>query len=216
VKIRLGCAPDVPLQRLQAFLGLLETHEHVDPDFEAEVRHLPSARQLQWLHEGRLDLGLVHDTGQCRGIEAEPLFRGEALAAVVSLAHPVAAHETVGLEDLAGDVLLVVPHDAEPGLHSAVAALAVGDGSRFRAIREAPGPSLRDLLFAVASGRGSTLLSASSLRVAGDLGDAVTARPLEPPQWMPATMLAWPRDPRPELRAVYAASREVARQLYPY
>ena len=54
----MGCAPDVPLQRLQGFLGLLYSR-HGDVD----VTHLPSAVQLRELREGELDLGVVHGTG---------------------------------------------------------------------------------------------------------------------------------------------------------
>src|SRR4051794_28159850 len=105
----MGCAPDVPLQRLQAFLGLL--YERV-VDREADVEHLPSAEQVRRLRAGDLDLGLFHDTGDAKGFECERIYRGEPLAAAVPLGHRAAESDTVRLEDLAGDVLLVVPRGA--------------------------------------------------------------------------------------------------------
>ena len=51
---------------------------------------------------------------------------------MVSLAHPVAARERARLQDLAGDVLLVVPRRTEPGFHDHVVALAASDGIPFR------------------------------------------------------------------------------------
>lgn len=208
--LRLGCAPDVPLQRLQAFVGRLWERE---VDLEVEVTYLPTAEQLQRLREGDLDLGIVHEPGSAPGVQAQRLYRGEALAAVVSLAHRVAARERARLDDLAGDVLLVVPRRVEPGLHDRVVALAASDGTLFREIREAPGADVRDLLFAVASGRGVTVAPRSTLRVVGNLGDALAARSLGPASWMPDTCLAWPVKADPRLSGVYAAAREVAHEL---
>jgi DNA-binding transcriptional LysR family regulator len=200
----------VPLQRLQAFVGLLSQYR---PELDAEVRHLPSGSQLEYMHAGELDLGLVHETPS-DGLATAPVYQGEPLAAVVSLGHSIAARETARIADLAGDVLLLAMRDAEPGPHARLAQLAASDGMRFRAIREAPGPDVRDLLFAVASGQGVTLAPHSTLRTVGELGNAVTARPIDLDASMPATCLAWPRRGRPELAAVYETAREVARELF--
>jgi DNA-binding transcriptional LysR family regulator len=211
VELRIGCAPDVPLQRLQAFIGLLAER---GVDLRVQVRHLPTALQLRQLRVGDLDVGLLHDAGPSPGIEAERLYRGEALAAVVPVAHRVARAETARLEDLAGDALLVMPRAAEPSVHDRVAALAATDGLVFREVREAPGADVRDLLFAVASGHGVTALPRSTMRVVGDLGEAVASRPLAPSVWMPDTCLARPAQARRGLTGVYDAARRVARELY--
>jgi hypothetical protein len=211
VKVRMGCAPDIPLQRLQAFLGLLAERE---PDLQPEVAHLPTAEQVRRLRDGGLDLGLLHDTGSAPGVEAEPVYRGEVLKVALSLSHRLTARESVRLEDLADDVLLVVPRRAEPGVHDRVVALATADDTRFREIREAPGTHVRDLLFAVASGHGVAVVARSLLGVAGQLGDAVAAHSLAPSTWMPDTCVAWPANARPELGALRGAARDVARELY--
>lgn len=199
----------MPLQRVQAFLGLLG---ELRTDLEVEVQHLPSALQLQRLREGHLDLGIVHGTGRDLEVEAEPMYRGEPLAAVVWLSHRVTAGETARLEDFAGDVLLVVPRGAEPGFQSRVVALL--DGAPFREVREAPGPDVRDVLFSVASGQGVTVAPRSSLRLVGELGEIVAARPLAAPASMPDTCLVWPAQRRPDLGGVYRDARDVARELY--
>lgn len=211
VEFRIGCAPDVPLQRLQAFIGLLAER---GVDLRVQVRHLPTALQLRQLRVGDLDVGLLHDAGPSPGIEAERLYRGEALAAVVSVAHRVALAERARLEDLAGDALLVMPRTAEPSVHDRVAALAATDGLVFREVREAPGADVRDLLFAVASGHGVTALPRSTMRVVGDLGEALATRSLAPSVWMPDTCLAWSAQARRGLSDVYDAARHVARELY--
>ena len=209
--LRLGCPPDLNLQRLQGFLGLLYTR-HVELD--VDVVHLPSGIQLARLHEGDLDLGLVHGTGSGDAIATEPVYRGEPIATVVSLAHRISAQRTAQLADLAGDVLLVVPERAEPAIHSRVLDLARSSGVPFHDVREAPGPDLRDLLFAVASDRGVAFAPESALGTVGQLGDALTAHSVGPARRMPDTFLAFGPDSRPELGKVGASAREVARQLY--
>ena len=207
----MGCAPDVPLQRLQAFLGLIYER---GVKSEAGVVHLPSEEQVSRLRGGGLDLGLFHDTGGGTGLERERVYRGEPLVVVVSLGHRAAQSESVRLQDLAGDVLLVAQRSAEPGLHDRVITVATGGGVRFRAIREAPGPDTRDLLFAVASGHGVTFAPRSVLRCVGDLATAVVTRPLQAPAMTPDTIVAWPIQVRHELGGVYASARSVARELY--
>jgi hypothetical protein len=211
VELRIGCAPDMPLQRLQAFLGVLHAHRGA---LTPRVRFAPTALQLQQLRLGRLDLGMVHDPGEVPGARTEPLYRGEPLDVVVSLAHRVAARPAARLADLAGDVLLVPPRRVEPGLHAQVSALAAGDGAAFLEVREPPGPDVRDLLFAVASGHGVGLVPRSTSRAAGELGDAVAARPLDSQAQMPDTLLACPARGAAELDGLYATAREVARELY--
>jgi hypothetical protein len=209
----MGCAPDVPLQRLQTFLGLLYER---GADLEPEVVHLPSAEQVRQLRAGDLDLGLLHETGDAKGLECERIFRGEPLVAVVPLGHRAAGNDVVRLGDLAGDVLLVVRRSAEPGLHAGVIAAASSDGVAFRAVREAPGADVRDLLFAVASGQGVTLAPRSLPRCVGDLSEAVATRPLEAQGRMPDSVVAWPVQVRHELSSVCASARAVARRLYEF
>ena len=211
MQLRVGCAPDLPLQRLQGFLGLLSTR-HVELD--VDVVHLPSGTQIARLHEGDLDLGLVHETGWADGVPTERAYRGEAMATVVSLAHRITTRATPQLADLAGDVLLVVPDRAEPGVHARVVELAESSGARFHAIREAPGADPRDLLFAVASGGGVAFAPISAVPAAGPLGDAVTTRSVGPVHRMPNTCVAFRPDSSPELSEVCASAREVARYLY--
>ena len=73
VEVRIGCAPDVPVQRLQAFLGLL--YQRL-PDLAVDVSHLPSAEQVARIHAGDLDVALVHDPRPDGRIEAMPIHRG--------------------------------------------------------------------------------------------------------------------------------------------
>lgn len=207
---RIGCAADVPLQRLLAFLGLLsEDCAGIQP----RVVHLTTGQQLQRMRDGDIDFGLVHDPGAQPGIAAERVYRGETPVAVMPLAHRLAGHQAVAIEELAGDVLLLARRLAEPGVHHRVLTLVAAAGAPFRAVREAPGSDVRDLLFAVASGQGVTLAGPSVLDSVGPLGDAVKARPLLLGGRMPDTCVAWADQHAPPSR-LQAAAREVAREFY--
>jgi hypothetical protein len=110
-------------------------------------------------------------------------------------------------------VLLLAQRLAEPGVHDRVLGLMAAEGAGSQAVREAPGPDVRDLLFAVASGEGVALLAPSALDAVGRLGDAVTARPLVLGGRMPDICVAW-ADGRGPPFGLQAAAREVARELY--
>ena len=211
MELRVGCAPDVPVQRLQAFLGLLFER---DGALAADVLHLPSAEQLALLRAGGLDFALVHEAPARDGVDAAGLYRGEPLHAFVGLAHRAAGREQVPLESFAGETLLVVPRRSEPGVHDHIVRLTQRDGGPLRRIREAPGPDPRDLLFAAAGGRGVALSARSALRAVGDIRDTVASLALEPPVSMPETLLAWPAQGDSGLGRVRSAAREIAHELY--
>jgi LysR substrate binding domain len=207
VQIHIGCVPDLPLQRLQSFLGLLYLREH---PLRARVTHLRSAEQLRRLRAGDLQLALIHDTGEEEEIETEPVFPGEPLAAFVPHGHRFTAGQEVGLEDLRREVLVLFPRRADPGLHDWLLATLEFDGG---GIHEPGGADIRDLLFAVADGNGVTVGPRSTPGLVGELGGAIEARPLAPPQRMPDTVLAWAASGPQRHPHVLAAAREVARVL---
>jgi len=199
--------PDLPLQRLQSFLGLLYEREHA---LRARVAHLRSADQLRRLRAGDLQLALIHDTGEEHMIETEPVFTGEPLAAFVPYGHRFAARQEVGLRDLRDEVVVLFPRAADPGLHDWMLATLELDGG---GVHEPGGADIRDLLFAVADGHGVTVGPRSLPGIVGELGGAVEARPLAPQRRMPDTALAWAASGSPRHPEVLAAAREVAREL---
>jgi len=208
--VRLGCVPDLPLQPLQCFLGGLYLG---DIGIDVEVIRLRTAEQLGRLRHRELDLALVHDAAEDDGVRRDPVFAGERLAAFVPAGHPLEACDAVGPADLEDEVLLLAPRGADASLDDWLATLLAQAGYRFRDVRRTAGSDPRDLLFSVADRNGVTVAPSSTLAVVGDVATTVAARPLEPPLWMPDTMLAWCADPSPELAVVIDAARDVARML---
>jgi DNA-binding transcriptional LysR family regulator len=190
VEIRVGCAPDVALQRLQSFLGALHAR---DPQLRSWVAHLRSADQLARLRCGELELGLIHGGDVGSGIATEPVFTGERIVAVLPIGHRLAARGAIDHSDFARDTLLLTPRDADPALHDRLASV---HGDRFHAVRETLGTDVRDLLLAVGDGFGVGLCPASMLVSIGELNRVVTTTTVEPPSYLPDTLLAWSTDPR--------------------
>jgi DNA-binding transcriptional LysR family regulator len=209
--LRTGCVPDLALQRLQSLAGALYAF---DPDLQLEVMRLRSAAQLERLHAGDLDLGIVHGIPIDDAIAVEPLFRGEPLTAILPVGHPLAGRPVVGVEDLRGQVLVTFRRAADAALHDDLMATVRGAGIDFRAVREYGEHDPRDVLLAVAEGRGVTLAPLSTMRVDGELSGVLERVALEPLLRMPDTLLAWRHDPRDAVARVIDAARAAARELH--
>lgn len=210
--LRLGCVPDLPLARLQSFLGALYG---ADAALHAEVTHERTAEQQRALRRGQLDLAIVHDTGAEPGIDTVPLYPGEPFAAYLPVAHPRASQDGgLRIAELANETLLLAPRTADPALTDRLLTLFAEAGLRFRGMRETRGAELRDLLFAVADGGGVLLAPESVPEIVGDAHVIAASLKLAPPLFMPDTQLAWRTDPTPQLGRVIATAQGVARQLY--
>jgi hypothetical protein len=204
--LRIGCVHDLPLQRLQAFLGLLYQCE---PDLRGEVMHLGTAEQLELLRAGGLDIGIVHDGIDAPGFEIEPLYPGEVLAAFLPIGHALLEHDSLGPSQLADQLLVVPPRAAAPALADWLVTRLAADGYRFRRIHETAGAHPRDVLLATAERFGITLAPASTAAVAGDVATLVARVALDPAPQMPDTVLAWRPGRPPRLASLVAVAREL-------
>ena len=196
--IRLGCVPGLPLQRIQAFLGLLY---HRDPEREVATVHLPTAELIRRVRAGDLDLALLHAVSVDGTLDSAILFAGEPLAAFV----PADTRYD-------GDrrALSLPPRAADPLLHDWLAVTLERAGQSFGAVHEIEGSDPRDLLFAIAEGRGTGIGPRSLPRSAGEVGTLVAVVPLGAGVTMPDTVVAWRRDGPPKLAALVQG---IAREL---
>jgi DNA-binding transcriptional LysR family regulator len=209
--LRTGCIPELALQRLQSLVGALYAF---DPNLELQVLRLRSSRQLARLAAGELDLGIIHGSRIGPGIEVEPLFRGEPLTVILPAGHPLAGRPVTNAEDLRGEILLTFPRTADPALHDELADLVSGAGLRFRGVRAYGDEDPRDVLLAVAEGRGITLAPLSTLGIDGEVADVLERVALSPLLRMPDTLLAWRSEPPAAVARVIGAARAAARELH--
>ena len=208
--VRIGCTPDLPVERLLAFLGELRRRR---PEQPLEIVHLNALEQVRRLHDAELDIGIVPMAEPYEGLELHPLFPGEALVAFLSPEHPLAAARCVTPDDLRPETLVAAPRSANPALHERLMAQLAAAGYTFAELREAGGATARDVLLAVAAGSGVALAPASRRHASG-AGGVVVHRPLEPAVQGVETVVAWSARPHGSIRALVDLLREVARTLH--
>jgi DNA-binding transcriptional LysR family regulator len=207
--LRIGSIPHLSLERLQAFLRGLSERE---PSVHAHVTHIGSSEQTRRLRQDELDIGIFHHAGPLSELETEPLFPGETLGAFLPTTHPLAAKPALGAEDLRDEVLVTYPREGNPALYDRMLSILGDAGFRFAGFPEASSMSPGDLMLAVADGLGVAVGPVSPISLS-EGGMLVSCCQLDPPVSMPDIVLAWPRHPPRDLRAVLGSVREIAREL---
>jgi DNA-binding transcriptional LysR family regulator len=205
--VRIGSIPNLSLERLQAFLSALSERE---PSVHAHVTHLYSGEQIRRLHRGELDVGIFPGAGPLSGLETEPLFAGERIAAFLPRTHPLAARSALVPDDLRDEVLVTFPRRGNPPLHDWLLSTLADVGFSFADVHEVSSMNTRDLVLAVADGFG-VAVGGASLVLLSEAGMLVSCCPLEPAASMPDTVLAWSRQPARHLEGVLPGVRDVAR-----
>lgn len=100
-----------------------------------------------------------------------------------------------------------------PALYDRLMALYEESGYRFRDVVQVGAQNSRDLMLAVAAGRG-VAFGVPSFAADGDRLGIVSRRRVEPPLLMPDTVVAWRASPPTHRHRVVAAVREIARELH--
>ena len=206
--LRIGFTPHLPIEQLLLFLGALQVRE---PGARTEVTHALAVKQLDSLDSGGLDVAVLPWANDKDGLQIEPIFPGEPLAAFLPAEHPLAERGTLGPAELSAETLVSFPRNVNPALSDWLRSQRERSGYRFRDLREVDGQHPRDWILAVASGSGVALLP-HRFKEFADAGELVTRHPLSPRLTMPDSVLAWLTDHAGE-GPLIAAARSVAREL---
>ncbi len=137
--------------------NLLRCYRSRFPDIEVQLRELPPQEQLEWLREGRLDVGFLRAPFDDPAIDSE-LFLREALMIALPSDHPLATRRSVALEQLAHEPFVLCPRTHAPGYLDLLMRLCLDAGFHPHVTQEAP---LRDILSMVAAGFGVSIVPAS-------------------------------------------------------
>lgn len=123
------------------------------PDVHLSLNEMPTTAQFEALTAGRLDVGFLRpgQPMEMVGIAQRLLLR-EPLLAVLAADHPLAAAETVGLADLAGQPFILHPRAIGTGLFDKVMTLCAAAGFTPRIAVEAHQMSTVVTLAAVGMG----------------------------------------------------------------
>lgn len=117
--LRMAYTASVGYQALPLILDELEARA---PELTVSANRAWNARVIDQIRSGEADLGIVREFRPVRGIIGE-IIRREPLAVFASVRHPLAARSVVGIRDLEGQTLVMVPHALAPGFHDLVAGL---------------------------------------------------------------------------------------------
>lgn len=134
----------------------------VAPDLELELVPLTSAEQVERVHEGSIDIGIVRGEAATVDLRSRRLFTEEIVACLPE-DHPLAGQESVSAEELAAEPMIFFPGRDMPGFVAEIR--PVFDGLEFPQVRARVVHQETALGF-VAAGVGFTLLpeSVSSFR----------------------------------------------------
>jgi DNA-binding transcriptional LysR family regulator len=207
--LRIGCIPQLDMDRLQRFLGAVRDEL---PEVTLSVTHLLALDQVARLASGELDIAILCRAQEHPDVEMVPLLDGQPLAAYLPSAHQLAGVDVIGPEQLATETLLTFRRADNPAMYDRLLETASRAGYRFAGVHEASGPDPRDLMLAVAHGAGVALQPWSFME-RGHPGSFVVRRPLDPPLVMPELVVAWRANPPRHLRPTVACVRDIACRL---
>jgi DNA-binding transcriptional LysR family regulator len=175
------------------------------PGVELTLHQLGTARQVDALKAGRLDVGLLRPPlsgGQ--GLSLETVAR-EAIVAALPRGHRLGTRRRVLLKGLKDEPFVLFPRAEGPGFYDQIVALCHKAGFSPRVVQEAA--EMRTILNLVAGAVGVSLVPkpSSDLRLAG-----AVYRPLQGPTSWTELALAWrDGDDRPALRAFLGVVRAI-------
>jgi DNA-binding transcriptional LysR family regulator len=178
--LRIGLPPGLPPALLPTLLAPLREREQ---DAPIEVRELTTPEQITAITDGTLDLGLVREPIDGKGLSRRTLLI-EPLGASLPARHPLAARASVTLRELADERFVCFPRPWAPSLHDVlVNALRARDiTARFQ-----DSTQLSTTIGMVAAGQGITLSARSWL----DDVEGIVWRPLSDVRIDIRTAAAW-------------------------
>lgn len=205
--IRLGYTPVANFGTLTVLLNALQ-EEH--PDCTIDAREVFSAEIPERICTGELDIGLALAPAYHDGVDSE-LLRREAVSALLSTRHRLAAAPKIPLAELRDETLLLFPRRLAPAYYDGIVAACheVGFSPEIRAFED---PPVNPMLARLSGGREIGLAPASFAEHAGNLGTALTVRDVVDPSIPADLSMLWPtNDPSPALASVLAAARRCAK-----
>lgn len=165
--------------------GAIRDYRAAFPDVEIELAEEPTAVLLAGLKAGRLDVAFLRPLpGEVDGLWSRHLF-DEPMVAAVPASHPVAAHDTVRLADLAGEAFIFYPRRNGRALYDAIMSACEAAGFTPRIAQDAP--QLTSVVNLVATGIAIAVVPASMSRMA--TGEVRYVRILDPAPSAPMVLV---------------------------
>ncbi|MEU0191116.1 LysR substrate-binding domain-containing protein [Streptomyces afghaniensis] len=118
---------------------LLRRFRRIYPGVELQVRELSSARQVEELLAGRIDVGILHalrENETPEDLAGQEIFR-DVLVAALPRRHPLAPVAPLPTAKLAGEPFIMFPRRMGPALHDRITRLTRAAGFEIQVSQEA-------------------------------------------------------------------------------
>ena len=105
------------------------------PHVQIELHELTTDRQLSWLREGRIDIGLIRPPINSLGFASQIIFR-ESFVVVLPIDHHLARLAKIELRLLATEPFILFPRQLAPGLYDPIIAICQSAGFSPQVVQE--------------------------------------------------------------------------------
>jgi DNA-binding transcriptional LysR family regulator len=105
------------------------------PHVQIKLHELTTDRQLIWLREGRIDIGLIRPPIVEPDLVSEVIFQ-ESVVVALSTTHHLAIAESIDLAALATESFILFPRELAPGLYDPIIAICQAAGFSPQVVQE--------------------------------------------------------------------------------
>ncbi|MCC5658152.1 LysR family transcriptional regulator [Nostoc sp. XA010] len=137
---------------------ILRTFRSCVPGVSIELHELTTDQQLEWLREGRMDVGLLRPPVEENRFSCETIFQ-ESLMVALPEAHLLASQFNVCLTSLANEPFILFPRILAPGLYDLIISLCQQAGFSPKVAQEAI--QMQTIVSLVAAEMGVAIVPAS-------------------------------------------------------
>ncbi|NET36324.1 MAG: LysR family transcriptional regulator [Cyanothece sp. SIO1E1] len=151
---------------------ILKTFRAQFPDVNLTLHELTTDQQLQWLQDGRLDVGFLRPPIKNDQLICKTIFQ-EPFVVALPAAHPLAQQPSISILALINEPFILFPRHLGPGLYDQIISLCQQSGFSPNVIQEAI--QMQTIVSLVAAEMGIALVPASlqNLQRAGVIYKAV-------------------------------------------
>ena len=187
--------------------SILQAFRAAMPQVRLELHELTTDQQVQWMQDGRIDVGFVRPPIESDQLQLMTIFR-EPLVVALPIAHPLVEQAQVSLASLASEPFILFPRPLAPGLYDQIISLCQQAAFSPNVVQEAI--QMQTIVTLVASEIGIAIvpISLQNLQRTG-----VVYKPLIEPTPQAAIALAWrTQDTSPTVQRFLEVVKQVAQQ----
>jgi DNA-binding transcriptional LysR family regulator len=115
--------------------AMLQQFRDLYPHVQIELHELTTDRQLIWLREGRIDIGLIRPPIIAQDLGSQVIFQ-ESLVVALPINHDLAQLDTIPLSSLSIEPFILFPRELAPGLYDPIIAICQAAGFSPQVVQE--------------------------------------------------------------------------------